>query len=94
MKMKKITLLAVVLLGAASMSAAPKATETAIKASDSRITYIGRTEVKDGNVSFDWTGVYAKVRFQGNSLSFKVSDTKRTTTTCGSTAPWRQLRTR
>ena len=77
MKMKKITLLAVALFGAASMSAAPKATETAIKASDSRITYIGRTEVKDGNVSFDWTGVYAKVRFQGNSLSFKVSDTKK-----------------
>lgn len=77
MKMKKITLLAVALFGAAYMSAAPKATETAIKASDSRITYIGRTEVKDGNVSFDWTGVYAKVRFQGNSLSFKVSDTKK-----------------
>lgn len=75
--MKKITLLAVALFGAASMSAAPKATETAIKASDSRITYIGRAEVKDGNVSFDWTGVYAKVRFQGNSLSFKVSDTKK-----------------
>ena len=75
--MKKITLLAVALFGAAYMSAAPKATETAIKASDSRITYIGRTEVKDGNVSFDWTGVYAKVRFQGNSLSFKVSDTKK-----------------
>lgn len=59
------------------MSAAPKTEETAIKASDSRITYIGRTEVKDGNVSFDWTGVYARVRFQGNSLSFKVSDTKK-----------------
>ena len=59
------------------MSAAPKTAVTAIKASDSRITYIGRTEVKDGNVSFDWTGVYARVRFQGNSLSFKVSDTKK-----------------
>ncbi len=77
MKMRKTTLLAVALFVAASMSAAPKAAETAIKASDSRITYIGRTEVNDGDVSFDWTGVYAKVRFQGNSLRFNVSDTKK-----------------
>lgn len=77
MKMKRITLLTVAILVAVSMSAAPKTAETAIKASDSRITYIGRTEVKDGNVSFDWTGVYARLRFQGNSLIFKVSDTKK-----------------
>lgn len=77
MKMKRITLLTAAALAAISMSAAPKTAETAIKASDSRITYIGRTEVKDGNVSFDWTGVYARLRFQGNSLSFKVSDTKK-----------------
>lgn len=77
MKMKRITLLTVAIWAAVSMSAAPKTAVTAIKASDSRITYIGRTEVKDGNVSFDWTGVYTKVRFQGNSLSFKVSDTKK-----------------
>lgn len=77
MKMKRITLLTAAVLAAVSMSAAPKTAVTAIKASDSRITYIGRTEVKDGNVSFDWTGVYARVRFQGNSLSFKVSDTKK-----------------
>lgn len=46
-----------------------------VKGSDGKITYIGRTMVKDGSVSFDWTGVYAKVRFQGSMLSFKVSDT-------------------
>ena len=77
MKKKRMTLLAATLLCITSMAAAPKSTETTVKASDSRITYIGRTEVKDGNVSFDWTGVYAKVKFQGNSLSFKVSDTKK-----------------
>ena len=77
MKMKRITLLTVAILAAASMSAASRTVETTIKASDSKITYIGRTEVKDGNVSFDWTGVYAKVRFQGNSLSLKISDTKK-----------------
>ena len=75
--MKRITLLTVAIVAAASMSAASITAETAIKASDPRITYIGRTEVKDGNVSFDWTGVYAKVRFQGNSLSLKASDTKK-----------------
>ena len=48
-----------------------------IKGSDGRVTYIGRTEVNDGAVSFDWTGVYLRVKFQGNSLSFKVSDTKK-----------------
>ncbi len=46
-----------------------------VKGSDGKITYIGRTMVKDGSVSFDWTGVYATVRFQGSILSFKVSDT-------------------
>ena len=77
MKKGKITLLAAALLCITSLAAAPKATESTVNASDSKITYIGRTEVKDGCVSFDWTGVYAKVKFQGNSLSFKVSDTKK-----------------
>ena len=77
MKAKRITLLAATVFCAAAMYAAPKTAVTIIKASDSRITYIGRTEVKDGNVSFDWTGVYTKVRFQGNSLSVKASDTKK-----------------
>lgn len=77
MKVKRITSLTAAVFCAAVMSAAPKTVESSVKASDSRITYIGRTEVKDGNVSFDWTGVYAKVRFKGNSLSFKVSDTKK-----------------
>ena len=48
-----------------------------IDGSDGRITYIGRTEVKGGSVSFDWTGVYLRVKFQGNSLSVKVSDSKK-----------------
>lgn len=46
-----------------------------VPGSDGRITYIGRTEVKGSDVSFDWTGVYLKVRFQGTSLEMKVSDT-------------------
>ena len=46
-----------------------------VKGSDGRITYIGRVMGNDEGVSFDWTGVYTKVRFQGNSLSLNVSDT-------------------
>ena len=46
-----------------------------VSGDDARITYIGRTLVKDGEVSFDWTGVYLKARFQGTSLEMKVSDT-------------------
>ena len=45
-----------------------------VKGSDGRITYIGRVQQTDGSVSFDWTGVYIKVRFQGNSISLNVSD--------------------
>lgn len=45
-------------------------------ASDSRVTYVGRTLVEGNNVSFDWTGVYFRVAFTGKSLSMHVSDTK------------------
>ena len=51
--------------------------ETVTPASDSRITYVGRT-LKDGNdVSFSWTGVYAKIRFEGTYLALRASDTKK-----------------
>lgn len=45
-------------------------------ASDSRVTYVGRTLVEGNDVSFDWTGVYFRVAFTGKSLSMRVSDTK------------------
>ena len=45
-------------------------------ASDSRITYVGRTLKEGDNVSFDWTGVYVKVSFEGSYLSMIASDTK------------------
>ena len=77
MKPVKTLLLTAALFCTAQIAAVQNASATTIKASDSRITYIGRTEAKDGKVSFDWTGVYMKVRFQGNSLSVRVSDTKK-----------------
>ena len=45
-------------------------------ASDSRVTYVGRTVVEGNDVSFDWTGVYFRIAFTGKSLSMRVSDTK------------------
>jgi len=75
--MRKITLALAALFCTAAMFAAPKPSETTVKASDPRITFIGRTQVDDGTVSFDWTGTYARISFKGSYLSMKVSDTKR-----------------
>ena len=46
-------------------------------ASDSRITYVGRTLAADGDVSFDWSSTYAKISFQGDYLAVRASDTKK-----------------
>ena len=43
-------------------------------ASDARITWVGRTEVQGSDVSFDWSGVYAIVRFFGDELRLRASD--------------------
>lgn len=48
-----------------------------VEASDSRITWVGRTLVTDGSVSFDWTGVYCRIRFKGDVLRLKIGDTGR-----------------
>jgi lysophospholipase L1-like esterase len=45
-------------------------------ASDTRIEYTGRTLTEGTDVSYDWAGVYLRVRFNGPSLSIKCSDTK------------------
>ena len=46
-----------------------------IPATDSKVTYIGRTLSEGTSVSFDWTGVYIRIKFEGSSLSMKLSDT-------------------
>ena len=43
-------------------------------ASDTRITWVGRTAVQGSDVSFDWSGVYAIVRFSGDELKLRASD--------------------
>ena len=45
-------------------------------ASDSRIEYTGRTYVNGPEVSYDWSGVYFRVKFNGTYLAMRCSDTK------------------
>jgi lysophospholipase L1-like esterase len=45
-------------------------------ASDSRIEYTGRTLVCGDEVSYDWSGVYFRIKFNGPYLAMKCSDTQ------------------
>ena len=47
-----------------------------IPATDTRVTFVGRTAVEGTSVSFDWTATYFRVAFSGNSLTMKASDLK------------------
>jgi hypothetical protein len=47
-----------------------------IPASDTRITFVGRTLVDSTDVSFDWTAVYCRIAFSGKSLTMRASDVK------------------
>ncbi len=68
--MKKIFFLAALLLLTFTAFA-----ET-IPASDSRVTYVGRTLVEGTDVSFDWTATYFRLSFSGRSLTMRATDTK------------------
>ncbi len=69
--MKKILSLLLVLVGSMSMMA-----ET-IPADDPRVVFIGRTQVLDHSVRFDWSATYLRVAFTGKELRMRVSDTGR-----------------
>lgn len=73
-----ITIIAcAVLLAAGSIRLSANDGQTATAASDSRITWVGRTLIEGGNVSCDWSATYAKISFEGNYLAVNVSDTKK-----------------
>lgn len=69
--MKKLVLIA------ACMLLLTNAYAEEIAASDSRVTYVGRTMQQGDHVSFDWTGVYVRIAFTGKSLTMTASDTHR-----------------
>ena len=48
-----------------------------IAATDSRVTFLGRAEVENGALRFDWPSTYFRVAFKGKALSMRVSDNKR-----------------
>ena len=68
--MKKITLTILAVLLSVYVGKAES-----IKASDSRISYVGRTVVESGSVSFDWSATTIRLRFKGSTLQIKCSDT-------------------
>ena len=45
-------------------------------ASDSRIEYTGRVLMNGPEVSYDWSGVYCRVKFNGPKLAMRCSDSK------------------
>ena len=47
-----------------------------IPATDTRVTFVGRTAVEGTSVSFDWTATYFRIAFSGKSLTMKASDLK------------------
>ena len=72
-----LTFMAGLSLAAAAEVSAKKAKEyIETPASDSRIEYTGRTLTKGSDVSYDWSGVYFRVRFNGPYLAVKCSDSK------------------
>ncbi len=72
-----IAALALMTASASSRGASGTVKETVTPASDSRITYVGRTLTEGGSVSFDWTATYVRIRFEGNYLAIDASDTFR-----------------
>lgn len=72
--MKKILFLAIIAFHFSLFSSQLMA-ET-MPASDSRVTYVGRTLVEGTDVSYDWTGVYFRLSFSGKSLTMRATDTK------------------
>jgi lysophospholipase L1-like esterase len=64
-----------ILAAAMTFNMTAKTAITVTPASDSRITYVGRTLTEGDNVTFDWTGTEIRLRFTGDRLDVTLSDT-------------------
>lgn len=69
--MKRV--LAISILLAAALSGFAKT--TTIDASDSRVVFVGRTLIDGPAVKYDWSGVSARLKFTGTTLSVTCSST-------------------
>ena len=65
-------LLPALLICSIANATTPKLNE--FPASDSRITYVARTLTEGSDVSFDWTGSYIRIAFEGSYLAVNLSD--------------------
>ena len=45
---------------------------TEAPAASSEVRYVGRTQTKGGDVSFDWSGTSFECRFTGGSLAMQI----------------------
>jgi hypothetical protein len=68
--MKKLLLSFTLILLVASANA------EVIPASDTRLTFVGRTHLQGTSVAFDWTGVYCRIAFSGKNLTMRATDIK------------------
>ena len=48
-----------------------------VPATDSRITFVGRSVIENDSYRFDFPSTYFRVAFSGKKLSMRVTDTKR-----------------
>lgn len=74
--MKRIITVALCAISLLSLSPA-SAKNKSVPASDSRVTWVGRTRVSGGAVSFDWSATYARIAFEGDYIAIRASDTKK-----------------
>ena len=75
-KKLSIILTFIALTVTAELSAKKAKEQIETPASDSRIEYTGRTLANGTEVTYDWSGVYFRVRFNGPYLAMKCSDSK------------------
>ena len=68
--MKKLLLSFTLILLVASANA------EVIPASDTRLTFVGRTHLQGTSVAFVWTGVYCRIAFSGKNLTMRATDIK------------------
>lgn len=77
MKRTLTIITAVLCMAAASDMSAKKTRQTTeTPASDPRIEFTGRILTEGTDVTYDWSGVYFRVKFTGPYLAMKCSDTK------------------
>ena len=69
--MKKLFFIAV------SMLLSTAAWAETVSATDSRITFVGRSVIENDSYRFDFPSTYFRVAFTGKKLSMRVTDTKR-----------------